>query len=171
MIQNLVILGFLKKGPASGYDIKKFIKKELGIFSHLDNQSIYYPLRQMESRGFITSKLTRGAQKLEKKLYSLTAKGGEQFVYLCKQALLSQERPFMEVDIVLYFMPYLDTQDILPLLRLRLRFLQKVRGWLEDKKSQLPSKDQNLALLIEHHDRLAETERDFLRRVIDYLRG
>ncbi|RKY44537.1 MAG: PadR family transcriptional regulator, partial [Candidatus Omnitrophota bacterium] len=48
MIQKLVILGLLKNKPSSGYDIKKFIEKDLKIFTDLDTHSIYYPLKKME---------------------------------------------------------------------------------------------------------------------------
>ena len=44
-IQNLIILGILKDGPRHGYEIKKLIKEELGIFTSSENKSIYYPLQ------------------------------------------------------------------------------------------------------------------------------
>ena len=40
MIQDLIILGFLKQQPASGYDIRKFIDQKLGMFSQVINHSI-----------------------------------------------------------------------------------------------------------------------------------
>ena len=166
MIQNLIILGFLKKNPASGYDIKKFIQKELGVFSELESQSIYYPLNQMEKEGLIEQAETEGAQKLKKYIYSITAKGDRVFRELCKKALLSQSRPFIELDIVLYFLPFLNKKDILPLLRLRLRFLQKVLVWLKDKQGELKDSPKNLRLLVEHHNKLALAERTFLGEVI-----
>jgi len=166
MIQNLIILGFLKKNPASGYDIKKFIQKELGVFSELENQSIYYPLSQMEKDGLITQTETEGSQKLKKYIYAITAKGERVFNELCKKALLSQSRPFIELDIVLYFLPFLHKKDILPLLRLRLRFLQKVLKWLEVKQGEFKNSPKNLRLLLEHHSRLALAEKTFVGEVI-----
>jgi DNA-binding PadR family transcriptional regulator len=166
MIQDLIILGFLKKGPASGYDIKKFINKELGVFSKSDNQSIYYPLKQMERTGLISKKEARGSQELKKYVYSITAKGEKAFDKLCKEALLSQTRPFLETDVVLYFLPFLKGAEIVPLLRLRRRFLQKVHAWLEAKKVELKSAPRNLTLLLNHHEKLALAEREFLEEVI-----
>ena len=56
MIQRLIILGLLKQGSLSGYDIKKKMEKDLGIFSNVESQSVYYSLRQMEREGFIQKK-------------------------------------------------------------------------------------------------------------------
>ena len=171
MIQELIILGFLKKRPASGYDIKKFIQKELGVFSHLENQSIYYPLERMEKDGRISRAQITGDQRLKKYIYSITAKGEKAFEQLCKKALLSQSRPFIELDIVLYFLPLLERKQVLPLLRLRLRFLQKAIKWLGDKDQELKDAPANLHLLLEHHRRLATTEAGFMDQVVKTLRA
>jgi DNA-binding PadR family transcriptional regulator len=170
MIQNLIILGFLKKNPSSGYDIKKFIQKELGVFSEFQNQSIYYPLRKMERQGLIKKKEAKGSWRLKKYIYSITAKGDKLFAGLCKKALLSQSRPFIELDIVLYFLPFLDKKEILPLLRLRLRFLEKVRAWLVAKKEELKTEPKNLNLLLDHHYQLAAAEKTFLNDVIKSIK-
>ena len=53
MIQKLIILGLLQGGCKHGYEIKKFIKKELGLFTSVDTLSIYYPLKVMEREGLI----------------------------------------------------------------------------------------------------------------------
>jgi len=166
MMQNLIILGFLKKNPASGYDIKKFIQKELGVFSDLENQSIYYPLSRMEKEELIDKTATPGSQRQRKYIYSITAKGEKAFGQLCRKALLSQSRPFMELDIVLYFLPFLDRERIIPLLRLRLRFLRKVTKWLDLKYEELKNAGINLRLLLEHHNKLAATEISFIKQVI-----
>jgi DNA-binding PadR family transcriptional regulator len=103
MIQKLIILGFLKNNPSSGYDIKKFIEKELGVFSGLEMHSIYYPLKQMEKEGVITKKELNRKKHLKKSIYYITPKGEKEFINLCNQALLSKKRPFIDIDIPLYF--------------------------------------------------------------------
>ncbi|MCP4653018.1 MAG: PadR family transcriptional regulator [Candidatus Omnitrophica bacterium] len=166
MIQNLIILGLLKKNPSSGYDIKKFISQELGIFSKPETQSIYYPLRKMEKEGLIKKKEPKSSKHIKKYLYSITPKGEKIFLSLCKQAFLSQRRPFIELDIALYFLPFLDKKEIMPLLRLRLRFLEKVKEWLIEKKEELKRSPRNLTLLLDHHYKLALAEKAFLKDVI-----
>ena len=166
MIQKLVILGLLKKDPSSGYDIKKFITKKLGIFSELENQSIYYSLKKMENEGLIKKKITKGTTHLKKYQYSITPKGERAFLELCKNVMLSQRRPFIETDIALYFLPFLEKREIMPLLRLRLRFLEKVKNWLKEKQEELKTAPKNLTLLVEHHSRLAAAEKEFLEEMV-----
>lgn len=171
MIQKLIILGFLKKNPSSGYDIKKFINRELGVFSEPETQSIYYPLRKMEREGLIEKKEFEGATHRKKYLYSITAKGEKAFLELCKKIMLSRRRPFIETDIAFYFLPFIKKNEIIPLLRLRLRFLEKVKNWLVEKQEDLCQAPKNLTLLLEHHFKLAIAEKEFLEQMIEVIKS
>lgn len=166
MIQKLIILGLLKKNPASGYDIRKFMDKELGIFSQLEAQSIYYSLKKMEKEGLIERKELKGRTHLKKYTYYITAKGERSFLELCKEVLLSQSRPFIELDIALYFLPFLDKKEIMPFLRLRLRFLERVKNWLIDKQKEFKEAPANISLIIDHHSKLVAAEKDFLKGMV-----
>lgn len=171
MIQRLVILGALKQKSASGYDIKKFIEKDLKIFSKLETKSIYYSLKKMEREGLIAKKKTKGAGRYpEKFMYSLLPSGEKEFITLCRQVMLSQQRPFIDLDIALYFLPFLDQDKIIPLLRLRLRFLEKVKHWLGSKEDQFKDSPENLQLLIAHHSALAAAEKDFVEKMITVVK-
>lgn len=169
MIQKLIILGLLKQNPSSGYDIKKFIEKELGIFSNLNTHSIYYPLKKMEKEGLVERREVR-EDHIKKYIYRITSKGEREFLSLSRQALISQRRPFIEIDLPLYFLAFLNKEDILPLLRLRLRFLKKVKRWLRSKRNELKNSPKNHQLLIEHHLKLATAEMSFLREMINTVK-
>ncbi|MDD5194620.1 MAG: PadR family transcriptional regulator [Candidatus Omnitrophica bacterium] len=170
MIQKLIILGLLKEHYSSGYDIKKFIEKKLDTFSQLDTQSIYYPLKKMEKEGLIKKSELSGQTHLKKYMYSLTAKGEKEFVYLCNQALLSNKRPFIDIDIPLYFLPHLNKRDVLARLRLRKRVLQKVKAWLAlkvaDTKEFLPYQ----TLLLKHHLNLLGAEKKFIEEFAEFVK-
>jgi DNA-binding PadR family transcriptional regulator len=170
MIQRLIILGILKKKPVSGYDIKKFMNKELGIFAKLQSQSVYYTLRKLEQEKLIKRNELKKNSRLKKYLYAITAKGEKSFLDLCKKVLISEGRPFIELDIALYFLPFLNKKEILPLLRLRLRFLESVKRWLLGKEEELKKSPKNLTLLIRHHFKLAAAEKDFLEDMIEVVR-
>ena len=171
MIQRFIILGILKKRPASGYDIKKSINKELGMFSQIDTQSIYYPLKKMERDGLVKKKELRQKKHIKKYIYSITAKGEGVFAALCREVLLSQKRPFLELDIAIYFMSFLDSKKIMPLLRLRLRFLESVKQWLIDKRKDVKRLPKNLALLVNHHLKLATAEKEFLDDMVTLIKS
>jgi len=169
MIQKLIILGFLKQNAATGYDIKKFIRKELGVFSELDTSSIYYPLKKMEQEKLIKKEMLRKFN-IKKYVYHITPKGEKKFLNLCVQALISKKRPFIELDIPLYFLSFLDKKEIMPLLRLRSRFLDNVEKWLISKRKELKNSPYNLILLVEHHLKLAMAEKEFVREIIAFIK-
>ncbi|UCG35255.1 MAG: PadR family transcriptional regulator [Candidatus Omnitrophota bacterium] len=170
MIQRLIILGLLKKNPASGYDIKKFINKELGMFAEPQAQSIYYPLKKMEKEGLIKRKEFKGTSRLKKYTYAITPKGEREFLNLCEDTLLSQRRPFIELDVALYFLPFLDKRKITSLLRWRMMFLEKVREWLLEKEEELKESPKNLTLLVKHQSQLAVAEKDFIEDMIKVIK-
>jgi len=169
MIQRLIILGILKEKPSSGYDIKKFIERELGVFSQLDTSSIYYPLRKMEKEGLIKKKELK-EKHFKKYVYSITPKGEKEFIKLYKEVLISQKRPFIDIDIPLYFLPYLEKKEILLRLRLRKRFLERAKQWLINKleleKNFLPHQN----LIFKHHFNLLEAEEKFLKEFIEFVK-
>lgn len=170
-IQRLVILGILKEGPKHGYQIKKIIQKEMGIFSEFEMQSIYYPLSKMEEQGLVKKKEIKGENNLNKYTYHITPQGEKEFFELCRQIFLSQRQPFVELDVALYFLPFLDKKKILPLFRLRLWFLEKVKRWLLTKEKEQKDMPKNLALLLKHHFKLASAESDFLQDMIAAIKN
>ena len=170
MVQKILILGLIKEGPKHGYEIKKIIEKEFGIFSSLSSASIYYPLRIMEREGLITKKLGKGKKHLEKYIYAITEKGRRTLEQLLLNNLLSRERPFLSVDISLYFLPLLEKEEVLARLRLRVRFLENVKRWLEDKISR-GSYRTHLKLLLQHHLNLAAAEENFVKEMVSWVRN
>jgi DNA-binding PadR family transcriptional regulator len=167
MIQRLIILGSLKEKPSSGYDIKKYIQDELGVFFGLENKSIYYPLNQMKKEGLVRKKETQG-KNAKKYVYSITTHGEKEFLKLCKQTLLSQARPFIESDIALYFSHFINKKEMSTALRFRLMFLEKVKKWLLNKQQKLKSSSKN-TLLLEHHFKLVSVEKEFIKSMIEMV--
>ena len=169
-IQKLIILGILKEGPKHGYEIKKIIKKKLGIFASLENKSIYYPLKIMEKRALIKKNTAQGKRRLGRQVYSLTARGNKEFLKLAMEALISQKRPFIDIDIPLYFLPHLEKKKVFAHLRLKKIFLEKVKVWLT---SNLKGKNEfslHQRLLLKHHLNLLDTEDSFVDEVIKLVK-
>ena len=170
-IQRLIILGVLKDGPRHGYEIKKIIKKQLGIFSSLENKSIYYPLKIMEKKGLIKKATVTPKGKLPRYVYSITPAGNKEFLSLANEALLSEKRPFIDIDIPLYFLPYLEKKDVLARLRLRKRFLERVRIWLEKNIESKEDFSSHQIILLKHHLNLLNAEETFLEEIIAVLKS
>jgi len=171
IIQKLIILGILKKGPRHGYQIKKIIKNELGLFSEPETQSIYYPLKKMEKAGLIKKEVVKTRGRLTHYTYTITPHGNKEFTRLAMQALLSRKRPFIDIDIPLYFLPYLDKKEVIARLRLRKRFLEKVKEWVEAKLSTRKELMFQQQLLLKHNLNLLSAEEKFLEGMILTMRA
>lgn len=169
-IQKLIILGLLKKGKFSGYDIRKLIEKELGVFSQVDTKSIYYPLNKMEGEGLIEKEKVETGKYPQKYVYSITPRGEKNFFMLCKEAIRSIQRPFIELDLALYFLPLMDKKEVLPLLKLRLRLLARVKQWLDKRKKEFELAENNYTLLLQHHTHLLKAEKEFISTIIETIK-
>lgn len=169
-VQELIILGILKQQPRHGYEIKKILQKELGIFTALENKSIYYPLKIMEQKGFIKKTTTQTKGRLFRYVYAITSRGNKAFNALAMDALLSEKRPFIDIDIPLYFLPYLEKKEVLARLRLRKRFLEKVENWLNSNLKAEGAFPSHQILLLKHHRNLLNAEENFVDEIINILR-
>ncbi|MCM8819302.1 MAG: PadR family transcriptional regulator [Candidatus Omnitrophica bacterium] len=167
---EIIILGFLKEKAASGYDIKKFIEKKLDLFSEINTSSIYYPLQKMEKEGLIQKKELKGQTHLKKYVYKLTEKGEKEFIKLCNKTLISTRRPSIDIDIPLYFLPYLPKKDVLIRLRLRKRFLYQVKKWFKNKFKEHKEFLPHQILLFKHHFQLLSAEEEFIKNFIEFIK-
>ncbi len=170
-IQKIIILGILKKSPCHGYEIKRKAKEELGLFTSLENKSFYYPLKVMEEKGFIVKKRGQLQQVPPRYTYSLTEKGEKEFSRLALETLMSQKRPFIDIDIPLYFLPYLEKKEVLSRLRLRKRFLEKVKEWLADNLNLSKEFPLHQRMLLKHHLNLLNAEEGFVDDITEIVKN
>lgn len=168
-IQKVIILGLLHSQKISGYDIKKFLNHELSIIAHPENKSVYYPLKKMISEKLIKMSVVEGDTKLKKYIYSITVKGKKTFQELCNLILLSEKRPFFDMDIPLYFLPFLDTKKTMARLKIRRKFFVKARRWLENKEKE--EKKEYKQFLINHQLKLLEAEENFLIEIMEKIKS
>jgi len=170
-IQKIIILGLLKKSPCHGYEIKKKAKEELGLFSSLENKSFYYPLEKMEKKGLISRKEDNSQEGPVRYVYSITQKGEKEFQKLALDILISQKRPFIDIDIPLYFLPFLEKKEVLSRLRLRKRFLEKVKGWLAGNLGLSKEFPLHQKMILKHHLNLLNAEEGFVEDIIKIVKG
>jgi DNA-binding PadR family transcriptional regulator len=74
-----VILGILTSESKSGYDIKKMFEELFSYFFDASFGTIYPTLAKMEKEGLITKESVAQQGKPNKHIYTITAKGKEQF--------------------------------------------------------------------------------------------
>ena len=159
MIEHeLLFLGLLKEGPKHGYEIKRQIEEELFPFVGLKIKSIYYPLKKMEKLGLVHKDVGREGRWPEKFVYSITPKGEKIFDHLINESFLSIERPYFNLDLSLYFLPYVDKKLARRRLRARVIFLKRIQKDLENLKENLKVPGQHLRVILNHDIDLVHAE-------------
>lgn len=71
------LLGFLSRGPQSGYDIKKAIGESTQHFWSESYGQIYPNLKKLSEAGLATSETEKQEGKPDRKVYTITPKGRE----------------------------------------------------------------------------------------------
>ena len=166
--QDLIILGLLQDGPKHGYEIKKNIAKVMGLYTPVITTSIYYPLKNLEERGLITKTISKTGKRPEKYVYSLTKKGNQEFQKLLNQNFLVIQRPYLNLDLSLYFLPSVKPAIAKRRLENRLTNLKKIRIWAKRLKTLLEKKKSSYHLLAiaEHSLNIIDTEVRFTAKLI-----
>ena len=170
MIEHeLLFLGLLMEGPKHGYEIKRLIEEELLPFIGLKIKSIYYPLKKMEQLGLVNKDVGREGKWPEKFVYSITPKGEKIFDHLVTESFLSIERPYFNVDLALYFLPYVDKKIAQRRLKARVIFLRRIKRDLDNLKKNVKPNAQHLLIILEHEFDLVSAEIKSITRLIDTL--
>jgi DNA-binding PadR family transcriptional regulator len=170
MIEHeLLFLGLLMEGPKHGYEIKREIDEKLFPFIGLKIKSIYYPLRKMEKLGLVNKDVGREGKFPEKFVYSITPKGRKIFDHLLTENFLSIERPYFNVDLSLYFLPYVDKHIAQRRLRARVIFLKRIQRDLEGIRKNLKGVSGHLQIILEHDLDLVSAEIKSIAKLIETL--
>lgn len=170
MIEHeLLFLGLLKDGPKHGYEIKRLIEEELFPFVGLKIKSIYYPLKKMEKLGLIKKDVGREGKWPEKYVYSLTPKGDKIFDHLITESFLSIERPYFNIDLSLYFLPYVEKKIAKRQLRGRILFLRRIRRGLQSIPKTMKTSQKHMNVILDHDLDLVEAEIRSIGRLMETL--
>lgn len=170
MIEHeLLFLGLLKDGPKHGYEIKRLIEEELFPFVGLKIKSIYYPLKKMEKLGLIKKDVGREGRWPEKYVYSLTPKGEKIFDHLITESFLSIERPYFNIDLSLYFLPYVEKKIAKRQLRGRILFLRRIRRQLAVLQKTMKTSQKHMNVILDHDLDLVEAEIKSIGRLMETI--
>jgi len=75
------LLGLIDREPITGYDIsKEFEKRIMANFWHAKHSQVYPELKRLLDENLISVELIIQGEKMEKKLYTITPKGHEEFI-------------------------------------------------------------------------------------------
>ena len=77
---DLIVLGMLKRGPMSAYDMQKLVEyRNISKWVKISTPSIYKKAIQLEEKGLIRGEIIKEGKMPEKAIYSLTEAGEAEF--------------------------------------------------------------------------------------------
>ncbi len=163
-----MFLGLLQEGPKHGYEIKKEIDTVVSQFTGVDLKSVYYPLKRLEERGMVSKSVGRAGRRPEKYIYKITKKGKEEFSKLLNKNFLIIQRPYLNIDLSLYFLQYVDPKVVKRRLENRLNGLRKIKVWAEEREKTLQREKAlyHMIAITEHSLEIVKSEIRFTERLI-----
>lgn len=120
-----ILLGFLNYASMTGYDLKTIMDYTTMHFWHAYHSQIYTTLRKLESDGLLESEVLDGDDKLNRRLYTITAEGQEVLTSWLQQSLT--ELPTNKDDLLvrLFFSAQRDPEAVLNELRFQRQLHQQ----------------------------------------------
>ncbi|GKT04052.1 PadR family transcriptional regulator [Furfurilactobacillus entadae] len=74
-----IVLGILKSGPQTGYDITQMFQTSFTFFFDSSAGMVYPALRKLEADGLVTKKVVPQEGKPDKNVFSITPAGEQEF--------------------------------------------------------------------------------------------
>jgi DNA-binding PadR family transcriptional regulator len=125
---DFAILGFLMRGPRSGYDVKKLMALSTGNFYEASYGSIYPSLERMARAGLVEAERTKGSGR-QRKAYSATAAGRRSFLEWLASPLDIAKGP-SQLLLRLFFMGCLEPEEAKRALERFAASAEERRSWL-----------------------------------------
>jgi len=164
-------MGILMKGPAHGYELKQMLEKELSPFFQVSATPLYYTLKKLEKEKLVSSRQAASGRRPVKYVYQLTPSGKARIKKILLSNIADLQRPFLNLDISLYFSNLLKSKDVDASLKERKRELRKLIFLLYRQKKRLAKEPSEkwLYVITAHNLRFAHAEMDFVKDLIETL--
>ena len=169
---RVVLMGLLLGGPRHGYELKRLLEKDLSPLFSISSAPIYYTLRKLEEEGLVVKWTEVKGRRPQRYRYSLTPKGREEAKRLILKNITQIQRPLFNLDISLYFLNFVPSEEVLPLLRERFKELRKLRFLLRKQAEELrgDSSRRREAIIAAHNLRGVEAEIEFVKDLMEEFR-
>lgn len=132
------ILGFLKYGPRTGYDLTRMFDASVSHFWSARQTQIYQTLADLERRGWASVELVRQDDRPNRKEYSITAEGRAELRAWLRQP--KAEPPIRAPFLVQLFLSgEMEDDEVLAVLEEKARALRDVLGQLESGPVSQPT--------------------------------
>ena len=132
------ILGLLNQQERTGYDLTKEFESTLNEFWNAKQSQIYPELKKLTEDGCVEYRIEISGTALEKKIYSITPKGREDFMDWLHELRPLPATPKSEPRLQIFFSSALDSQERMTLLRDQLEKHRQRLAHLQNNMKKFP---------------------------------
>ena len=165
MHKRLLLLGFLRDGPLTGYEVNRLVAAHGDLFNDLKKGNVYYLLDRLAREGLVSVRSESGARgpRGERLVYSLTAAGRREIAALLRQELAAYAPVHSGIEVAMVLLDELPKAEAHALLRAR---LERVNATTERIRLALGESGSAPGSGGDHMLMLADAERRWLERAI-----
>lgn len=130
--REAAILGLVCEGPRYGYELEKIIEERgMRVWTEIGFSSIYYVLKRLEAKGFITGVVQDVEGKPSRKVYTVTEKGLNAMREKVKLVLSQNKKVVSPFDLGIAYHDLLTHEEVLECLTLYVESLNEREALIE----------------------------------------
>jgi len=169
--KSLLLLGLLRRGPMSGYDLHRVVRSHGPLYADLKKGNIYHLLDRLMGQGHLHVNVEPGARgpRGERLVYELTPSGREALLGLVRRAITSFESADTGLAGAVVFLAELDREEAAALLRRRRDLIREHRTLAVDELQVLARPLSRLAG--DHQLALIDAELTWVTKAIALVEG
>ena len=167
--REAAVLGLLCESPLYGYTIEKIIEERgMRHWTDIGFSSIYYVLKRLESKMFITSSCEQQEDKPSRKVYTITDAGLDMMKCAVRSFLTSNTRNRSPFDLGIAHLPLIPEQETVACLRERQAGIDKAIEHVQQIREQKVREKRPFYVLALFDRTLAhlDTEKKWVRKFI-----
>jgi DNA-binding PadR family transcriptional regulator len=171
--KRLLLLGLLRNGPLSGYELHRIVRAHGDLYADLKKANIYYLLERLEQESKVSKTVEGGARgrRGERLIYKLTAAGRREFDRLLRRVLLDFELAHSGVDVAVVFLASVSREEALALFEARRGLVAARRERVVGELEQVAKGTEFQRIASDHIVSTIDAELDWIDRSLTSLRA
>jgi DNA-binding PadR family transcriptional regulator len=171
MHKEVLILGLLRAGPRTGYDLHRIVVAHGELYTDLKKGNVYYLLERLTQAGALSVTSESGAPGplRERRIYALTDEGRERFAEMLRDVVRTYDLAYTGVEVGVSFLSALDPREAVALLVERRRAVLDRRAVFE--RETRVGDQLHVQLARDHLLSLMDAELGWIERTLQRLGG
>jgi DNA-binding PadR family transcriptional regulator len=162
-----VIAGLLFEKPNHAYQLDKILKeKGFKNIINLSASSVYTVLKKMEEKKMVTSKVKKIEKMADKKIYSLTEKGANEFNQYLRKYLTYPKAEKSYFDLSLHFSKFIPKKELKDILKMYEAELNRLIQNQVVKITGLNTQDPIKRAMYDRALRMWQAEKQWLKELL-----